>query len=140
MAKKLPVALNDETEKMLEQIKSRTGSPSLNAAINFAIFETHRSLFPAYIKQEGKGRSRAARAADERAEEESAQMEICKALDGRIEGEGANKICVYYTYHLRNRYEQRVSLDLLNEGMISTQYDPSKERVMKLKEEGQTKW
>lgn len=141
MARKLLVSFNDETAKMLEEIQARTGSPSSNAAVNFAIFEAHRALFPSYLAGKGTGgRSKGQKEQERRAEEQQELLEICKELEGTLEGEGANKICVYYTYNLRKRYEQRVSLDLLTKEMISGQYQPSKKAVLKLKEEGKTDW
>jgi hypothetical protein len=142
MAKKLPISLGDETEAMLVDIQARAGLKSLNGAVNFCIFEAHRGLFPAYMKTQRKGlsRTRAERREENRTQEEEDQHAICEELGGKIEGEGPSKVCIYHTYQLRKRYEQRVSLGMLNDEMIRHQYDPSKEQVLKLKEAGKCDW
>jgi len=140
--KRILVALGGNAELMLQEIMKRTSSPSMSAAINLAIFEAHRSFFPAYMQKgtKGLGSSRAARLHDERKEEEAEQIGICKSLEGSIEGQGENKVCTYFTYNLRKRYQQRMSLGVLTVEMVAGQYQPNKEVVMKLKEAGKCDW
>lgn len=134
--KVFPLAVDDELMQVVKMIQEKSHSTSLSAAIRFAIFEAQRSLFPAYLMNKGSYRNKEDRDAEKQKEIEAQQMELVKQLDGRVE----NGVCIYYAYHLRKRYEQRVSLGLLHKDMVATQYDPNKEVVMKLKAEGKTEW
>lgn len=132
--RKILVALEEVSDEKIEQIKEHTGLPSLTAAVIYCIFETHRSLFPAYVTKKGAKDGRSGESKSEREDRE--QLAMCKELEGKVEG----GTCVYYTYNLRKRYQQKVSLGLLNKELVAQQYQPSKKTVEKLKAEGKSDW
>lgn len=144
MIKKV-ISFTDKMNQMVEEIKAERGYMSFSSVIHQAIVDMHKGIFyvPAYA-QPRKDSNPKNRVERKQAEKEAKQemmreekTETCRHLGGEIiEKVGGAKVCKYFTYYHTKKYQQEVSIDMLTEDLIKTQYEPSKERVEQLITEG----
>lgn len=134
------IVFSTETYDMLMQIQKGIGQKTLTGVFAHIVYETHRRMFPAYIAAKVPRETKAEREAGERLSAEEVQLDIAKRLDGKITEEGGTKVCTYYTYAMRDRYDQKFSLSLLTEDMVRNQYQPSREVVERLIKEKKVRW
>lgn len=134
------VTFTEPAIKMIEDLMHRKGYRSVPQLIHQAIVEMHNRTFPAYSigKQSAKEMLEIKRTEEEmkKTAELEAQKKICKDLEGTIVGD----VCHYYTYLSTKRFPNKVSLNLLTERMVETQYQPNKQRVLKYQEDGKTNY
>ena len=137
-----PKKLMSFTPRMLEMISSlraKRGLMTDQEVIRFAISDMYGRAFPAYStapkkrltpEQQIKAEGQKKEAQQEMLTEE--KKAICEKLGGNLEKDGENTVCHYYTYSMKKRYLQEVSLEMLDDDMIKTQYQPNKQKVLAL--------
>ena len=126
--------------EMLQALKDKRGFMSDPEVVRCAISEMYGRTFPAYSSTPRK-RLTPEQQVQEDEQKKVAQQKrttgekrsICMRLAGKFkENDNDNVMCHYYTYSLKKRYKQEVSIEMLNEDMIKTQYQPSKTKVLAL--------
>lgn len=130
-------------EEMLQELKAAYGYMSISAVIQQAVIEMHSKKFPSYSNTSKLRVGDKTNIEEEKKERDKKKLvAICGALGGKIvESPGGGKqVCEYYTYDGRNRYSQTSPLDMLNEDMLVSQYQPSREKVEKLQKEGKVNY
>ncbi len=126
---------DEMVQEIMEDRGHRTFSEVVGAAIELYYDEVAKSKF--YRMKGVKGPSSQAVERRKAEAEENVKLMICQDLKGKIvKKEDGTKMCKYYTYVGRRRYEQEVSLNLLEEHMVASQYTPSRANVERLQEEG----
>ena len=130
-------------EEMVQELKDEKGYASTTAVVHAGLIELHTKAFPNYMrKPPSTGVERVRVQQDtKKAKEDAAEgvfRELSDALGGKIVVEGGKSFCVYFTYTGKKRFEQKVPLELLSTDLVKTQYQPSKEKVLKLQAEGKT--
>ena len=141
MSKKL-INLNGRSLEMAEDLMRIKGFMGLGEVVRYTISEAHAKTFPAYttgqkLTPEQKLEQKQAMKKAKEAQVEQEYLEIAELLGGKVETnpETGNKTCVYYTYSLSKRYQQRVPLAMLSKDMLKNQYQPSKEKVLQLQKD-----
>ena len=129
-------------QEMAEEIQAEKGYPTFSAVAHQALINLHSSIFKDYVGVKKKGQElkvpRAERRAGTKAEE---QMAMCTQLKGKVKnGESGSPVCVYYTYQSKNRFEQEVPVEMLDDVHVSRQYQPTKEKVEQLIKEGKVNY
>lgn len=127
---------NETLIGMMYDIMREKGYTTTGAVIAQAVRDMHAKVFPLYAQS--KRRPEGVSVADREAEVEKEQMEYCTKLGGTIEERDGTKVCVYFNYHKKRRFEQKVPLDRLSDILVRNQYVPSKDAVEKLQAEGKT--
>lgn len=131
---------------MIKEIQKSQGYSTQAAVVHQAIIEMYNNTFPAYL-QNKKNREKpldpdvvaAMELEQEAARQRASEVKlegICRALGGEVLNEEGHKSCRYYNYSGKKRYEQTVTLSQLNQNLLQNQYHPSKERVLKLQQDG----
>lgn len=135
--------ITPRTQEMVDEIMARKGHMTFSEFVRAATERYYEDLIRSEMyqgKRTDKGNPRVG-AMKSKAAEEQEQQDICDALGGTVQtNPDGGKVCVYYTYFERKRYEQKVSFGMLDRELVKTQYQPSKAKVEKLKEEGKTDW
>jgi hypothetical protein len=116
-------------------------------AIRKCIAGYHRELFPAYLESRGEGRR--VRTPDEIAElgeavkkarikqARTAQVAIMEKLKGKFKvgtEDDEDPVVEWKTYFMQQEMQQSMSLSMLTEDLVSSVYQPSRERVDKARE------
>lgn len=136
------IVFPEPIEDMVEEIIEKKGYPSFSAVVRQGIIELHSSYFPNYVKMksDNSARSKMERKAEEKKAKEDMEKErllgICEQLGGEVVDKAGSPFCTYYTYNSKKRYEQSIPVEQLSEDLVKVQYSPSKEKVLKLQEEG----
>lgn len=147
--RQIAVYFNEEMLSMLDRFLNEKGYDTISEVIKQSIRTSYAKEFPAYVdlkreapksleeKVDYEDRKKALK--DKK--EEDRFIGICEQLDGKIEtNEGGNKVCKYFTYDRKNRYDQELPLSFLSEDLIASQYSPSKEDVEKRQVEGKVNY
>lgn len=149
MSKRKTLNLNDRMCEMIKEMKEARGYPNDSAVIYAAIIDMHTREFPPYKKPsvsepttpEDKVRQKQQEAEVRERMEREQQVSICEELGGEVfEDATGHSYCRYFTYAGKKRYEQEVSIDQLTEDLVKVQYQPDKETVLRLQEEGKTSY
>jgi predicted DNA-binding protein len=145
----ISVRLNSQHINFVEKISEKLGMTT-SEIVKQAIRDMHANEFKDYIVTRGESRTRTPEdrakmqmdvAEAKRKAKEDANLEIAKALDGRIElGAGGGKVVKYFTYDKKNRYEQQLPLDMMSDDLIAAQYFPSKENVLERQAKGEVNY
>lgn len=128
----------------IEQLKEEIGVHSFSAVVHYAVMQLWAKNHPAYTEKFKADPAERVRIREEekiakQAMIEEEQSEVCEQLGGKVmEVEGGGKVCVYFTYSGKHRYEQRVPLKMVSTDLINNQYMPSREKVEQLQKEGKT--
>ena len=136
------ILFKEEMVEMIKKIQNKNALPSFTAAIHFAVAAMYAKDNPAYmaLKVNESPMERAQRKAQEKkAKEEiirAEQIGILKSLGGELVVKEGRDTARYYTYSGRKRFMQEVSLSMLSEDLVKTQYQPSKAKVEELQKEG----
>lgn len=97
--------------------------------------DSNQSGGPIQIERKKPGRP--SKTDDEKREEKKKEKQsICEQLGGEVKGD----TCHYYTYSLRDRFEQEVPVSVLNDSHLNNQYDPSKEEIKALQKAGKVNY
>ena len=134
------LSITPRTDDMANEIMAERGHATFSELVRAAIERYHDEIVRTKFyrsKSVPKGTSPSgAKAAAEEAEERN-QMLICDELGGNVRtNANGSKVCVYYTFVGKQRYEQELSLSMLDRMMLNNQYTPSKEAVERLQKEG----
>ena len=133
---------------MIDEVTDIYGYGSVSAVIRQAIIDMHTRAFK--YKGVVPSKKRSDRTAEEVFEDEKAQKELkadvyeqqlldmAKQLEGEIIERSGIKYCIYHTYVQRTRYKQELPLSKISRDLVDTQYQPSKEKVMALRDQGKT--
>ncbi len=129
--------------EMADRIKTERGYMSFSAVIHQALVESYLKNFPSYAEK-GAGRlTPEEKIANKRKEKElkikefeDAQLSICTDLGGELVEQDGSKLCVYFTYNNKKRYRQSIPLRMLSADFLKNQYQPTKEKVLRLQKEG----
>lgn len=108
--------------RMIDVICKRRGTTNFSEAVKYCVSETFYRPKPAERK-----------IADHFKID---NLPICDELGGEVVSKNNKQMCQYYTYFNKKRFLNEVSVDALSDDMIKNQYQPSKEKVMKLQMAG----
>ena len=136
------IKFRKELWDMVEEIQEAFGYTTHAAVFHQGIVQLHRSLFPAYMDRR-KLKIETMKSMGERAENSDVKMKklICNDLGGTIKTlADGSKVCKYWTYSHKKRYQQEVEFGALTKDLINVQYYPSREKVEKLQAEGKTEY
>lgn len=128
--------------EMIDEIKSSKGYVSLSSVVQQAVVQMHSKTFPTYVipRKDNSPEARLERKDEmKRLKEEKAlekQIGICEDLGGKVSEKADGFVCTYFTYTGKKRFRQDVPLAMVSNDLIKIQYHPSKEKVLKLQEEG----
>lgn len=147
--KRISIIFNKEILAMVERFIKEKGYDTTSEVVKQAIRAFYAKEFPAYVdakrevpktledKLDYEDRKKALKEQNE----EKRMMTICEALGGTVEtNDGGNKVCRYFTYDKKNRYEQELPLSFLTEDLLSSQYSPSREDVERRQKEGKVNY
>lgn len=141
MLKKL-ITFTPRMSEMIDEIQRVKGYVSFSAVIHAAVVDLHSRTFPAYkgvsSREEDPMTKVRRKAAEKEAKKDLVREEkvsIVEELGGEVIEEHGVEYCTYYTYSGRKRFAQRVPLLLVNAELIKAQYQPNKERILKLQQE-----
>lgn len=147
--RQVAVYFNDEMLAMLDRFLNEKGYDTISEVVKQAIRVSYAKEFPAYVdlkrevpktleeKVDYEDRKKALK----EKKEEDRMIAICEALGGEvIVNEGGNKVCKYFTYDRKNRYEQELPLMMLSDDLLASQYSPSREDVEKRQKEGKVNY
>lgn len=141
MVKKL-ITFTSRMVEMIEEIQEAKGYMSFSAVVHAAIVEMYTKTFPAYNRPfSGEtGTDRVKRKDEEKKAKEDIVREellaIADELGGELITENGKEVVRYFTYSKKKRYAQEVSLALLSQDLLKTQYAPDKATVLRLQKEG----
>lgn len=129
-------------QEMFQEIMEEKGYPTFSAVAHQAIIYFHGSIFKDYVGVRKKGMEIKTPRAEQRKETKAEeQMAMCTALKGKVKNsETGNPVCVYYNYQSKNRFEQEVPVDMLEDMHVARQYQPTKEKVEQLVKEGKVNY
>jgi Arc/MetJ-type ribon-helix-helix transcriptional regulator len=147
--KRISIIFNKEILAMVERFIKEKGYDTTSEVVKQAVRYLYAKEFPAYIE----ARKEIPKTLEDRVDyedrkkalkekkEEDRMVAICDALGGKVStNEGGNKVCIYYTYDKKNRYEQELPLSFLTDDLITSQYSPSKEDVERRQNEGKVNY
>jgi len=142
MSKRL-LTLTDTMDKMITEIMNKKGYPSISSVIHQGVIDLHTKIFPAYVMEKKKKitpEQKFLKDKEDKDERErlikAEKKDICRELGGKVR----DGMCIYFTYINGKRYQQENALLHLSKEIITTQYQPSKEKVMRLREEGKVNY
>jgi Arc/MetJ-type ribon-helix-helix transcriptional regulator len=147
--KRISIIFNKEILAMVERFIKEKGYDTTSEVVKQAVRALYTKEFPAYVEArqsvpksiEDKIDYEDRKKMVKEKKEEDRCVEICKALGGTIElNDGGNKVCKYFTYDKKNRYEQELPLLFLTEDLIASQYSPSREDVERRQAEGKVNY
>lgn len=137
------ITFTDRLEEMVKELEEKKGYPSFSAVVHQAIIDMHNKAFPSYVREASvretpedrvRRKKEIKEAKEALAREE--QLEIMADLEGDLVQTDTGEFVRYYTYTNSKRFEQQVSLSSLTPDLVKTQYQPSREKVEKLRAEG----
>ena len=141
----------ERTKEMVRDIMDKKGFRSSVQTVEFCIAEMHNKEFPAYMRgkmgigdpvEEEKNKI-IRKETQEKAKlqlEEAGKKKIAEQLEGKVYMSDGVKMCEYYTYDGKTRYQQTVPLVVLDESMLESQYVPSRKHVEKLQNTGKVNY
>jgi len=139
------IAFTEKMAEMVEELQEKKGYMSFSSVIHQAVVDMHTKAFPAYVREPSARETpedRVRRKSEEKRAKEDIRREEQLAVMAELEGELIEKAGVeyvkYYTYTNSKRYEQNVPLIEMSSDLVKTQYQPTRERVEKLREQGKT--
>ena len=138
------INLSPRLQEMVDEIRDKAGYTSDTAVVHQGIIELHSKIMgPVYAR--GKAQTPEEKIDSQKAKRQAKQEEaeeqgaiICERLGGEVDVEDGSKVCRYYTYDGKKRYQQKMSLHLLTDQTLDKQYAPSKKKVLELQERGKT--
>lgn len=134
------ISFPDRLAEMIAELKDERGYASTTSLVHSAIIDMHSRAFPNYMRKPTTGADRLRANKDlagaKLEEAEATFIGLSDLLGGKVIVEGGKKFCVYFTYTGKKRFEQKVPLELLSSDLVKTQYQPSKDKVLKLQKEG----
>ncbi|NIA30718.1 MAG: hypothetical protein GWP06_12500 [Actinobacteria bacterium] len=121
--------------KKVTEIQNKYGFLDFNAAVHYAVAQTHKTEFRDYVmaKQEKSKKEIPAI----KKQKSDAQKLICDELSGTVLEDGGVLYCQYHTYSRKNRYAQKIPLSDLSEKLVPSQFLPSKEVVKEMQANGE---
>lgn len=130
---------DERVQEMVEFIQQEKGYGSETMVVTQAIIAMYDKIIgPAYAQ---RNPTKAKREADATMSANVKAQSICSALGGRIEEDkNGEKVCTFFTYTYKNRFEQSLPLDSLTDSLIPTQYEPDKETVKQLQANGEVNY
>ena len=143
MSNKKQIQFTDKLLSNLEEIKEKNGLATLTAVIHYCIILAHKSEFKDYIVAKGSNMPENKAKSEEVVKKATtdANTNICTKLGGEVSKDNNGAlVCDYYTYNKKNRYEQKVPLNSINEDLLSRQFFPDKATVKVLQEEGKVNY
>lgn len=139
------IAFTEKMAEMVAELQERKGYMSFSAVVHQAIVDMHTKAFPAYVREPSARETpeeRVRRKSEEKQAKEGIRREeqvtIVAELGGEVIEKNGQEYVKYYTYTNSKRYEQNVPLIEMSTDLVKTQYQPSRERVEKLREQGKT--
>lgn len=137
------ISLTERAEKMVEEIMVEEPYGTLSEVCRAGIALLHKDISRKEFYR-GKGANKVSpedRAMENKDREEREKLLIVDDLEGQVlERADGSKVCVYYTYIGKKRYEQKVSLGLLNKNMVNNQYTPSRKAVEQIRKDGKAEY
>lgn len=140
--KRYSFTAGDRMQEMIEELMEYRGYRTLTALVTQGLVEMYREMGrDSFYVNKAKGAP--TRKKDEPvaglSKGEKKQLKICEELGGTVGVDGSGvKVCTFYTYTHKSRYEQNVPLDQLDEELVKNQYFPSRERVEEYQKKKQT--
>lgn len=147
--KRVSIIFNKEIQGMIERFVNEKGYDTTSEVVKQAVRYLYAKEFPAYVDakreipktMEDKVDYEDKKKAFKEKKEEERLVKICSALGGEMKvNEGGNKVCIYFTYDRKNRYEQELPLSFLTDDLLASQYSPSKEDVERRQQEGKVNY
>jgi hypothetical protein len=142
--------LDEGLIEIMQKIKQDNHYNSETAVVIEAVMSLHRKLNPSYVasRSAGSGRTPEERAKmqmdiaeHKKKTAEDKLLAIAEKLGGEILVDGnGDKYVKYYTYDKKNRYEQQLTLEMMNEELVASQYFPSKEDVLERQKKGEVNY
>jgi len=142
-------SFESEFVELLERLMKQKYCTSMTSLIIQAVTELDRKTNPAYkdvfqsknLSTDEKVEQAAKLSEAKKQKKEEKFLEIAKALEGDVyEDDGGEKRVTYYTYFENYRDMQDVPLESLTTDLIADQYLPSKEDILRRREEGKTNY
>jgi hypothetical protein len=138
--KQTPIGFTNRHREMIEEIMASKGYPSIASVVQQAVIEMHGNVFKDYVVAK-KIRSEVPHASEIKKTNDTDKMKgLCDKLGGKTVEKNGSLYCLYFTYNRKNRYQQEVPLDTLNQSHIDKQYFPSKEEIKVLQNEGKVNY
>lgn len=147
--KRVSIVFNEDIQAMVTRFQTEKGFDTVSEVVKQAVRVMYAKEFPNYVEakravpkspEEKADYERRKREQNEK-EEEERYLKIVEALGGTVRtNDGGNKVCVWYTYDKKNRYENELPLTFLTEDLIASQYSPSKEDIEKRQKEGKVNY
>lgn len=128
------VVLTPSVSQMLEDLKEYYQSGSSSAIIRQLIIEQHE-----YLRRQNKlygGVDAVKHRMPKETPSDKEKLAIVVELGGEVVESKEGKVCKYYTYNWKDRYEQQIPLDMVTRTLIEQQYTPSKEIVLQYQNDG----
>ena len=134
---------------LLERLTKQKYCTSITSLIIQAVTELDRKTNPAYkdvftnknLSTDEKVEQATKLSEAKKQKKEEKFLEIAKALEGDVyEADGGEKRVTYYTYFENYRDMQDVPLESLSADLITDQYLPSKEDVLRRQKEKKTNY
>jgi len=138
--KQIPIGFTERHREMIEEIKVSKGYPSVAAVVQQAVIEMHGNVFKDYVVAKKIRAEQPLTKEIRKTNQTDKAKGLCDALGGTTVEKNGSLYCIYHTYERKNRYEQEVPLDTLNQSHVDRQYFPSKEEVEKIKKEGKANY
>lgn len=137
------ITYSPRLSEMVEELREMKGYTSDSAVFIAGVIELHTKVFPNYMRNV-RPTSSPEDTLDQAGAVKKVKLDrerkkllgLVEQLGGKVEAIAGNEVCVYYTYTGKKRYEQKVPLHMVSPDLIKTQYQPSKEAVLKLREAG----
>jgi hypothetical protein len=155
------ISLTPKGIEQIEAIQDELGYASISEAVRGCIAMVYNDTFPRYIRQKREAQERRTEKLKEKKESVAEEAEptttpetakqtkeaqalatavhICEVELNGVVGEDDNgrpATCAYFQYEGRRRYEQEIAIDFVTADLVSSQYNPSKDRVLQLQADG----
>lgn len=140
-SKQIPIGFTPRHREMIDEIMASKGYPSIASVVQQAIIEMHGNIFKDYVMAKSKKLIPGDESALIAKTNDTDRFKgIAAKLGGKVVEKNGSLYCIYYTYNRKNRYQQEVPLDTLNDTHVAKQYFPSREDVIKLQKEGKANY
>lgn len=134
--------------EILDRVRIATKHTSNTATIIQAVMALDQKLNPLYkgamLNRVLSPEEKAERQIKIEEAKESSKLEkllaIVEALEGTVYEEGGEQRVQYYNYDGNYRDLQDVPLEMVHEGLVTEQYVPNKEDILRRRAEGKTKY
>lgn len=77
---------------------------------------------------------------DQKSEQEKGKAKRNRICKNDLNGEIKDGQCIYFNYFKREKYKQEMPLSSINKNNVKKQFDPSKEEVARLQDEGKVSY